>query len=200
MAETPRIADVFATEWGWAGLCASACGLRAVLLPTRRKADARHWRKHVAPAEDAAPPREAVQLLARVRGKIQDYFAGKPVDFAAAPLDLSDCPPFARAALAALAKVGYGRRITYGELAAAAGNPKAARAAGAACARNPMPLVIPCHRVLAGDGALGGFSAAGGVAVKARMLALENEAVGKARRRRGRGAAEPARRGPGSRA
>jgi methylated-DNA-[protein]-cysteine S-methyltransferase len=171
-------AEVFETKWGWAAAAASPRGLCGVLLPVRRKADALAWSRRAAPDAAAGPPKAAAALLAEVRRRMGEYFAGRPAGFRDVPLDLSACPPFARRALAALAKVGYGRRLTYGELAAAAGNPKAARAAGAACAANPMPLVIPCHRVLAAGGRLGGFSAAGGLAVKRRMLALERAAAG----------------------
>ena len=77
-----------------------------------------------------------------------------------------------RAALAACMRVPYGRTETYGRLAAAAGNPRACRAAGGALKRNPSPIVIPCHRIVASDG-IGGFSARGGLVTKKALLALE---------------------------
>ena len=170
-------ADVFRVSWGWVATVASKRGVQGVLLPVARKLDARRWIEKTAPdavpADDPRTPPSVAKLLATVRRLIEQYFAGRPVDFTTLPLDLGDCPPFRRKALAALAKVGYGEKITYGVLAAAAGKPTAARAAAGACARNPLPLVIPCHRVIASDGSPGGFSAAGGVALKRRMLALE---------------------------
>ena len=87
------------------------------------------------------------------------------------PVDLSTLPPFRRAALAALRRVGRGRTVTYAELARLAGTPGAARAAGSACANNPVPLWVPCHRVLASGGRIGGFS--GGLKVKRALLELE---------------------------
>jgi methylated-DNA-[protein]-cysteine S-methyltransferase len=78
----------------------------------------------------------------------------------------------------ALAQVGYGETTTYGKLAAEAGFPSAARETGAALGRNPIPLVLPCHRVLAAGGALGGFSAPGGPATKEKLLALEGLRLG----------------------
>jgi len=77
----------------------------------------------------------------------------------------------------ALQKVPYGQVRTYAWLAAKAGDPKAARAVGAALAKNPTPLVVPCHRIVRSDGGLGGFSAASGVKLKQRMLELEAKAV-----------------------
>lgn len=89
----------------------------------------------------------------------------------ACPVDLDGLPPFRRRALIALRKVGRGKTISYGALAARVGSPGAARAVGSACANNPVPLWVPCHRVLAGGGKLGGFS--GGLDVKRALLRLE---------------------------
>jgi len=100
---------------------------------------------------------------------LKDYFAGKRKKFDF-KLDLI-VDGFQRKALLALARVQYGRTISYGELAAEAGNPRAARAAGTACARNPIAIVIPCHRVIAGDGSLGGYG--GGEDQKRLLLKLE---------------------------
>lgn len=100
---------------------------------------------------------------------IKEYFAGKRKKFDF-KLDLI-AEGFQRKALLALARVQYGRTVSYGELAAEAGNPRAARAAGTACARNPIAIVIPCHRVIAGDGSLGGYG--GGEDHKRFLLKLE---------------------------
>ncbi|MBI4568120.1 MAG: methylated-DNA--[protein]-cysteine S-methyltransferase [Planctomycetes bacterium] len=104
---------------------------------------------------------------------LKRYFRGErePFDL---PLDLDDVTPFRRRVYAALrAHAPYGRTITYAELADACGSPCAARAVGAAMAHNPLPLVVPCHRVTRSDGALGGFSAPDGVELKKRLLRLE---------------------------
>jgi methylated-DNA-[protein]-cysteine S-methyltransferase len=172
MTVEPIYAGVFPTAWGWAAVAASPRGLCGVLLPVRRT-EAAAWAECLQPPGGRPADRRTARLMASVKRRMIDYFAGRPVDFHDVPVDLSACGPFARRVLTALAKVGYGRRVTYGDLAAAAGNRRAARAAGAACAANPTPLAIPCHRVVAADGGLGGFSAAGGVAAKRRMLALE---------------------------
>lgn len=87
------------------------------------------------------------------------------------PVDLAGLPDFQRRVLTALRRVGRGRTVGYGELATRVGSPGAARAVGNACARNPVPLWVPCHRVLAAGGGIGGFS--GGLDVKRALLALE---------------------------
>ena len=88
-------------------------------------------------------------------------------------LDESGLEPFARHVYAATRAIGPGAVATYGEIARAVGDPGAARAVGAALGANPYPVIVPCHRVLAADGALHGFSAPGGIATKRRMLELE---------------------------
>jgi methylated-DNA-[protein]-cysteine S-methyltransferase len=95
------------------------------------------------------------------------------VDLSTAVLDLSGCSPFDRAVYSALLSVGRGAVITYGGLAGMAGSPGAARAVGGAMSRNPLPPFIPCHRVVAGDGGMTGFSTEGGVALKRRLLEME---------------------------
>ncbi|HEX6989031.1 MAG TPA: methylated-DNA--[protein]-cysteine S-methyltransferase [Bacillota bacterium] len=110
-----------------------------------------------------------VAALAR---DIQDYARGRDIDLNpwAQRVDLSGQPPFYRRVYEALLQVRRGETRTYGELAAAAGSPGAARAVGSAMAANDVPLVIPCHRVVA-TGGLGGYG--GGLDLKRRLLALE---------------------------
>lgn len=115
-----------------------------------------------------APP-EIMAVIAQVR----KYFAGEPPDFRGIMLDLSDCGDFARRVYAATRDIPSGQTRTYGEIAKLIGQPLAARAVGQALGRNPIALLIPCHRVLAASGKPGGFSAQGGLALKARMLAIE---------------------------
>jgi len=112
-------------------------------------------------------------MAARAEREIREYLAGRRRRFTV-PADLSAATPFHRKALAALARVPYGRTVTYGQLAARAGRPRAARAVGQAMANNPLPLIFPCHRVVASGGGLGGFG--GGLGLKRRLLALETDA------------------------
>jgi methylated-DNA-[protein]-cysteine S-methyltransferase len=111
-------------------------------------------------------------LVARIRRQL----AGEEVDFGDVPIELSWCTDFQRAAIDALRAIPWGEVVTYGELAALAGRPGAARAAGAVCAGNRYSFVVPCHRVVAASG-LGGYGSSG-TALKQRLLELEGVPVG----------------------
>jgi methylated-DNA-[protein]-cysteine S-methyltransferase len=102
--------------------------------------------------------------------EIDEYFAGRRHEFDL-PLDFSLSKGFRRMVLSHLSDIGYGHTASYAAVAAAAGNPKAVRAVGTACATNPLPVVVPCHRVIRSDGSFGGY--AGGPAAKQALLALE---------------------------
>jgi methylated-DNA-[protein]-cysteine S-methyltransferase len=106
-------------------------------------------------------------------GLVTDYFRGQAVDFSCVPLDFDGVSSFRRHVYEALREVPRGRVVDYGELASAAGAAGAARAVGQAMARNPLPLFVPCHRVVAASGHIGGFSAPGGTTTKRRLLELE---------------------------
>jgi len=105
--------------------------------------------------------------------RVQRLLAGEAVDLASIPVDLDSCPEFEQRIYALLREVPTGSTVTYGELAARAGAPGAARAVGMAMGRNPVPIIVPCHRVLASSGRSGGFSAPGGVTTKFRILQIE---------------------------
>lgn len=102
--------------------------------------------------------------------ELDEYFAGRRTAFDL-PLDLSLSKGFRRDVLEHLRNIGYGHTESYSEVALAAGNPRAVRAVGSACATNPLPVVVPCHRVLRSDGSLGGYL--GGLEAKRTLLALE---------------------------
>jgi methylated-DNA-[protein]-cysteine S-methyltransferase len=108
----------------------------------------------------------------RLTEKIVDYFAGRRVSFADVPAVI-DAPSFARSVYETLRTVAWGESITYGQLAQRAGRPSAARGVGRIVGANPIPLIVPCHRVMGADGKLTGFSAPGGIDAKGRMLDLE---------------------------
>ncbi len=137
----------------------------------------RSIRRKVPGAAPGTPPPAVAAVIARaVR-----YFDGAVEDFSAVALDLSGQDPFRREVYAVLRRVGWGATTTYGALAReVGGGPETARDVGQAMANNPVPLIIPCHRVLAAGGKLGGFSAPGGTASKQRMLALEGVPTGPA--------------------
>ena len=140
-------------------------GLESAVLLSRIKRDG---------ARAGEPPRQIEALINR----IEDYADGASVDFAGVPLDLSGVPDFNRRAYALLLDTGWGQTTTYGALARELGGVTLSRAVGAAMGANPIPLIIPCHRVLASDGRPGGFSAPGGAGAKLRMLELEGVSVG----------------------
>lgn len=154
---------IFDTPFGRMAVAATSRGLTRVLLPNEAAA---LQVSGVAPE----PDRAAAALAARAEREILEYLAGRRRKFTV-PVDLSAAPPFHAKVLRALARVSYGRTVTYGELAARVGRPHGARAVGQAMARNPVPLVIPCHRVVASGGGLGGYG--GGLDLKRRLLDLE---------------------------
>lgn len=110
--------------------------------------------------------------------QLEQYFAGQRREFGL-PTDLSTATDFQRQVLTAIGEIPPGEVRTYGQIAEAVGKPNAARAVGQALASNPIPIVLPCHRVLASDGTLGGY--AGGLARKRRLLQLEGAALPGAR-------------------
>lgn len=120
----------------------------------------------------AVPDDEPPEDVAAVAERIFNYAEGARDDFRDVSLDLRGIPTFKRSAYVAARQVGYGLTTTYGEIANKIGDLSQARAVGSAMAENPIPLIIPCHRVLAIRGT-GGFSAPGGVETKLKMLALE---------------------------
>ena len=107
--------------------------------------------------------------------RVRRHLRGRPVDYADVPLDLTWCTPFQAELAETLRRVPWGEVVSYGELAALAGRPRAARAAGTFCAENRFSLFLPCHRVVAATG-VGGYGASG-VALKRRLLALEGIAL-----------------------
>jgi len=122
---------------------------------------------HVFPGRDGGHP-----LLKRAAAQLQEYFSGVRTNFDL-PLDLSSVSVFTQETLFLTRAIPWGEVISYGELARRLGKPAAARAVGGALARNPIPIIIPCHRVVASDGSLHGYSAPGGIAIKKRLLRLE---------------------------
>ncbi len=110
----------------------------------------------------------SISLVNKIRG----YFAGEVINDWGVKPDISNLPPFYRRSLEYVYSIPYGKTMTYGEVAEAIGSPRASRAVGCANRNNPIPLVIPCHRVVGANGP-GGFSGPGGVQMKMEMLQLE---------------------------
>lgn len=116
------------------------------------------------------PPRFAPERLQPALNELREYFAGQRTDFDL-PVDLSGVSPFTRQVLLATRQIPCGTVVSYADIARRIGKPAAARAVGNALGRNPLAIVIPCHRVVASDGGIGGYS--GGLDIKRRLLALE---------------------------
>ena len=163
---------VFDTAIGPCGVAWNARGLTGVQLPEKDRAATE--RRLAAKAQAPAPPSRR-PAIAAVVADIQRYLAGEAVDFAAVAVDLSGLDPFRQKLYETMRSLAWGDTTTYGELAKKLGATdwEGARDVGEAMGRNPVPVVIPCHRVLAAGGKLGGFSAHGGAATKAKLLALE---------------------------
>jgi methylated-DNA-[protein]-cysteine S-methyltransferase len=160
---------VFRTRWGWFSLAGDGAVSRACLpLPRREMAEQELLEALGPAAEDARFDRA---FLPELQQRIVAYFEGDPVDFRTVPpVTLDQTGAFGRCVLSACRAIPLARTTTYAELAGKVGHPGAARAVGTALAANPIPLIIPCHRVLRSDGGLGGFSAPGGTATKQKLL------------------------------
>ena len=117
------------------------------------------------------PEADAWQHLQTARGLLEIFFRGEPMALRGLAIDWFGHSPFSREVLGALSRVPWGSRTTYGALAAAVGRPQGARAVGQAMRSNPIPILIPCHRVLPATGGIGGFS--GGVDLKQHLLKIE---------------------------
>lgn len=165
---------LFDTAIGRCGVAWSGHGVVAVQLPQPRESQtrARLHQRHGDLVE--APPPAAVQEA--IDGMVA-LLRGEPVDLSRVRLDLDGVPAFNRGVYAIARQIPPGRTLTYGDIARRLGDLALSRDVGQALGRNPCPIVVPCHRVLAAGGKPGGFSASGGVATKLRMLAIEGAPV-----------------------
>jgi len=164
---------IFETNWGYFAIAGKDGVLCRTCLPTTDRQTAE---RELLGAFDSAQesPRADDRFLADLQERIVAYFEGENVDFSTDPaVNLDGLSPFDRKVLQTCRKIHSGGTTTYGDLAVRVGHPGAARAVGSALAHNPIPLIIPCHRVLRTDGSLGGFSAPGGIATKRRLLGHE---------------------------
>ena len=171
LGQTAQHYLIFETGSGFCGIAWSTIGITRFQLPVGT-ADAaeRILLRRGSGGEPGVPTPEVAEAVVAVKR----YFEGEETDFSALTLDLRDQDAFFRQIYIAARQVGWGQTTTYGTLAKELGaGPEAARDVGQAMAKNPVPLIIPCHRVLAAGGKVGGFSAPGGAATKIHMLKLE---------------------------
>ena len=161
---------LFRTSIGACGIAWGARGVVAVQLPEASESAtvARLLRAHAGASLQRPVPDQQ-----RIIDDIVALLAGQPRDLRHIRLDLSHVPPFHQRVFEVVRNIAPGSTRSYGEVAALCGERHAARAVGQAMARNPYPIIVPCHRVLAAGGKSGGFSAPGGVTTKLRLLAIE---------------------------
>ncbi len=168
---------IFLTTRGWAGLVVDQEGLRLLILPEERKEEVVFkLKKDLFPLvpDDNFFKEEDDEIFRDLADKIKEYFRGKKVDFSDCPLNLEAYTNFQKKILQTVKKIPYGETRSYKEVAEAAGYPRAYRAVGNIMRNNPLPLIIPCHRVIKSDGSLGGFSARGGLTLKKKMIDWES--------------------------
>lgn len=155
------------TRVGVIGLAWAEDKLTRLVLP---EASLEALEIRLAPFGSPAPP---PAWVLDVRRRLAEHAAGHWQDFRDVPLDRAQWTSFRRRVSEELQRVPPGQTVTYGELARRAGSPKAARAVGGAMASNPFPILVPCHRVVGANGLPGGFTAAGGLETKNRLLEIE---------------------------
>jgi methylated-DNA-[protein]-cysteine S-methyltransferase len=164
---------IIETAWGYFGLAAADAALARTCLPVETPNTARHvLLDGLKTTPDSVPFQR--NLLPTLQKSVLAYFNGQIVDFSTeTAIDLGKMGHFHKRVLEACSQIPFGKKTTYRGLAETIASPGAARAVGNALARNPIPLIIPCHRVLRTDGGLGGFSAIGATELKQRLLVHE---------------------------
>ena len=155
VAEEPIIYHHYSQAVGWLEIEASAEGIRSLSYVTP-------------PAEPQTRPQG--RHLKKLARELDQYFDGTPVRFSV-PLDTTGATEFRRSVWTELTRIPYGRTKSYADVAAAVGNPRAARAVGTANKCNPIPILVPCHRVICSDGSPGGYNS--GLGIKRSLLELE---------------------------
>lgn len=166
-----RRAIVFKSPWGWMGISESAKGIRSIVLPQRSK---RAVECEIREQSNEPLLQEQSPSLEAARRQLLDYLIGRRKSFDL-PLDLTGGTTFQRQVWRTLQRVPYSKLRSYRWIAARVGGPQYARAVGNAVGANPLPIVIPCHRIVAHDASLGGFS--GGLPMKRKLLGLEGTLI-----------------------
>jgi methylated-DNA-[protein]-cysteine S-methyltransferase len=185
-SQQPIEASIFPTSIGWIGAAGSGTTVAAL---TMGHASAEEVRAALESSFAGGVSIEVGDWYPELRRALERYAQGRYVDLRPFKIDLGPTTPYRRQVLETARRIPYGKTMSYGELAAKAGKPRAARAVGSAMASNRIALLIPCHRVVAAGGAIGGFSFRTGVELKQRLLELEASALsGKSR---GRAAGRP---------
>ncbi|HUU18972.1 MAG TPA: methylated-DNA--[protein]-cysteine S-methyltransferase [Sedimentisphaerales bacterium] len=160
---------IFKTKWGYFGLAGTEHALCRTQLPGPKPEKIKSML-----LKNFRHPQLDKTFLRTLQEQITAYFEGAYINFSRdVPLVLDGFSSFGISVLTACRTIEFGQMITYGQLAKKSGRPNASRAVGSTLAKNPLPLIIPCHRIIRSDGKLGGFSALGGVNLKKRLLLHE---------------------------
>jgi len=166
---------LFDTEIGRCAIAWGERGIVGVQFPEATDAALRkHMTRRFADAVETAPPAEIQQVI----GKIGALMRGERTDLANAVIDMQQVPDFNRRVYEIARSIPPGRTLTYGDIAHRLGDPQAARDVGQALGRNPFPIIVPCHRVVAAGGRTGGFSGGEGVKTKLKLLMIEQAKIG----------------------
>ena len=160
---------VFEVEGGWFGLFGTENAVFRTCLPASSSGRCR--RELLKGIDERAKYDKA--YFKSVQEKVSSYYKGRAVNFSDVPVDISGLGEFTKRILTACRTIKSGKTLTYGQIAIKAGSPKGARAAGNALAANPLPLIIPCHRIICANGNPGGYSGQGGKKTKKKMLDFE---------------------------
>ena len=166
--------SLFETVIGWAGVAWADKGLVGCYLPDPNPEHARGSFLRRYPSAVEGPPTPGVE---HAIAEIRRLLAGQPADLTHVPIDIARVPEFNAKVYEIARAIPPGETLTYGEIAVKLGDKLLARDVGAALGKNPWPIVVPCHRVTAAGGKLGGFSARGGVNTKVKLLAIEGAKV-----------------------
>jgi methylated-DNA-[protein]-cysteine S-methyltransferase len=173
--------NLFETPLGWCGIGWSESRKPdqpyAVSLLQLPEATAELTEARIARNSRAAKSSELPSQILTISSKVSKHLQGDLQDFCDIPVDLDSVGPFVRKVCELTREIPVGETVTYSDIASKLGRPSLARAVGRALGRNPIPLIIPCHRVMAAHGKPGGFSAFGGRATKAKLLAIEGAVV-----------------------
>ena len=163
----------FETSIGWCGLVVRNQKLARIAIARKSAEDARKFLLSEDLEQDETQD-DTTLLLEDAAAALQRYLSGENENLDHFPVDLSSLTPFQQQVLERVRAIPYGQYETYGSIAQACRRPKAARAVGGALARNPLPLIIPCHRVVGSSGRLTGFTAPRGVELKRQLLDMES--------------------------
>jgi methylated-DNA-[protein]-cysteine S-methyltransferase len=165
---------VFETEIGWAGVAWAENGLIGAYLPEANPQVVRAgFARKFAGITEAGPP----PAIAAVIDGIRALMRGEKIDLSDAPLDIARVPEFNAKVYGITRRIPAGETLTYGQIAMQLGDKLLSQQVGAALGKNPWPIIVPCHRVTAANGKLGGFSARGGTDTKLKLLAIEGASV-----------------------